>query len=117
MINKIFLTFLIFISLSYSSEQDIKKLYYDDINPSNLKESQDKINSTYLFGIDIVKESLKNMKKSSNLDTKLLIEECNESLYLAIFENTIVDKLGRSASFKKFENDCKTLAKQLSNSK
>lgn len=102
--------FLLLITLSYSSESTLNKLYYDDIDLSNQKASQKKINSTYLFGMEILKESLISLKETNN---ETLIDECNESLYLAIFNNTIVDKLGRTSSYKKFEKDCEAMVKQL----
>ena len=39
-------------------------------------------------------------------DKKQLLEECNESLYLAIFDKTIVDNLNRKESKKRFMEDC-----------
>lgn len=105
---------LFFSTFLYSENNPLpKKLYYDDIDTKNQEISQNKINITYSFGIEILQQTIKNIQKNSNLDKNSLFEECNESLYLAIFDKTIVDKLGRDKSFKRFMNDCKLIIKRM----
>ena len=108
MLKKISISVMLFIgTICFSNDKiEAKKLYYEKINPSNVEDSQKKVNLTYTFGIEILQETIKNIKNKTNYDKKQLLEECDESLYLAIFDKTIVDNLNRKESKKRFMEDC-----------
>ena len=115
--KRILLTFIFLNTIVYSEELNnsiiVKKMYYDNIDTKNQEESQRKINLTYSFGIEILQETINNIQKKANLDKKSLLDECNESLYLAIFDKTIVDKLGRKDSYKRFMSDCTSIVDKM----
>lgn len=116
MLKKIIIPTVIMASLCYSSEPKIKQLYYDDIDTKDKVATQEKINATYLYGLEIIETVLKELKKEFP-DKGALQEECNDSLYTAIFDKTITDKLDKQNSYNRFMKDCKAIVNNLFKSK
>ncbi|KAB7891250.1 hypothetical protein [Poseidonibacter ostreae] len=88
-------------------------LHYEKVDRANMKKSQAQINATYLYGIKLMKNALVTLKKENKLNKSQLKEECNPSLYTAIFGETIVDDLSQKNSEKQFLRDCRKYIKKI----
>lgn len=88
-------------------------LHYDKVDLTQKELTQKKINATYLKGIEITREVLSSLKKEGNLSKDALLEECNESLYIAIFKDTIIYDFNPKETEKQFLKDCKNIATKI----
>ncbi len=90
-------------------------LNYDNIDTNDKAGTQKKIDQTYRYGFDIVKNFLIDYKNENKLSQRELIEECNDSLYDSIFTYTILDKANHDYAMKTFLADCESYATSMYN--
>ena len=89
----------------------VNTLSYDNVDLKNKEKTQQKINDSYNFGISIMKRTIIDMKKERNMNLSDLMNECNDSLYSAIFSNSIIDKFDKEKAKIQFIKDCEKFIK------
>lgn len=111
-LTKILITVLV-LSASLNADTIENKFYYEKYDKNNHTASQKKVNATYLYGLSITKDVLTLLKDSQKLSKVKLQEECNESLFLSLFEESIIEEMNQKDTFKTFTKDCKRLVDTL----
>lgn len=80
---------------------------------SNLLGNTD-IESAYKNGLNLTRTVLNEIKEVNNLDKYGLMDECEDSLFYALFANTPINTKDRETRLQ-YLRDCKKIAKQLFN--